>query len=164
EILLKASEELKINPKDLEAYTKAEEMGMIQDLVASFTETYHIRTARIKKVIHDVIQNLPSNGYVVIVGRGGGTIAWDHPKALHLSLEAPLSWKSHVISLQKGISTAEARKFVLERDRQRMRFREAYRTKYADEIYYDLKLNCKVLSEEQIASLALAAAEIKKIF
>ena len=163
EILLKASEELKINPRDVEDYIKAEESGMLHDLVASFTETYHVRNANIKKVIHDVIRNLASEGHIIIVGRGGGTIAWDIPKSLHLYLEAPLSWKANVISSQKGIALADARKFVLERDKQRANFRENYRTKYSDEIYYHERFNCKSLSVEQMCQLVWQAAELKKL-
>jgi len=163
EILLKASEELKMNPHDVETYVKARESGVLQDLVASFTETYHVRNANIKKVIHDVIQHLASEGHVIVVGRGGGAIAWNIPKSLHLYLEAPLSWKSGVVSTQKGIPLAEARKYVLERDIQRSKFRDNYRAKFSDEIYYDERFNCKSLTNEQICELAFHAAELKKL-
>jgi cytidylate kinase len=163
EILLKASEELKMNPHDVETYVKARESGVLQDLVASFTETYHVRNANIKKVIHDVILHLAIEGHVIVVGRGGGAIAWNIPKSLHLYLEAPLSWKSGVVSKQKGIPLAQARKFVLERDMQRLNFRDNYRDKFSDEIYYDERFNCKSLTNEQICELAFHAAELKKL-
>ena len=163
EILLRASEELKLNPRDVDTYIKASESGAIHDLVASFTETYHVRNVKIKKVVYDVIRNLAIEGHVIIVGRGGGTIAWDIPKSLHLFLEAPLSWKANVVSTQKGISIAEARKFVLERDMQRLKFREGYRTKFSDEIYYHERFNCKTLTSEQICHMAYHAAEMKKL-
>jgi cytidylate kinase len=163
EILLKASEELKINPRDVEIYVKAKENGVLHDLVASFTETYHVRNASIKKVIHDVIYHLATEGHVIIVGRGGGAITWQIPKSLHVYLEAPLSWKANVVSSQKGITIAEARKFVLERDLQRIKFRDNYRTKFSDEIYYDERFNCKSLSEEQISDLVYKAIELKNL-
>jgi cytidylate kinase len=100
---------------------------------------------------------------VIIVGRGGGAIAWDIPKSLHLYLEAPLSWKADSICKSKGISSAEARKYVLERDMQRMKFRDNYRTKFSDEIYYDERINCKSFSKEQICQTVLHAAELKKL-
>ena len=58
---------------------------------------------------------------------------------------------------------ADARKFVLERDNQRLKFRENYRTKYSDEIYYHERFNCKTLSVDQIGELILQAAELKKL-
>lgn len=163
EILLKASEELKMNPGDVETYVKAKESGALHDLVASFTETYHVRNASIKKVIYEVIRNLSVEGHVIVVGRGGGVIAWDIPKSLHLYLEAPLHWKSAVVSSQRGISASDARKFVLERDNQRLKFREGYRPKGSDEIYYDERFNCKSLSKEEICDLIFHAAELKKL-
>jgi cytidylate kinase len=163
EILQKASEELKMNPGDVETYLKAQESGVLQDLVNSFTETYHVRNASIKKVIYEVIRNLAMSGHVIIVGRGGGTIAWDIPKSLHLYLEAPLSWKATVVSSQKNISVSQARKFVLERDMQRAKFRENYRAKYSDEIYYDERFNCKQFTKEQLCDLVFHAAELKKL-
>jgi cytidylate kinase len=163
EILLKASEELKMNPSDVDTYIKASNLGVLQDLVASFTETYHIRNASIKKVIYDVIRNLACEGHVIIVGRGASAIAWDIQKSLHLYLEAPLTWKANVISSQKGITIAEARKFVLERDMQRLKFRDSYRTKFSDEIYYDLRFNCKSLPRESICQLAMKSVELKQL-
>lgn len=163
EILHKASEALKMKPGDIDAFMKAEESGMIHDLVASFTEVYHVRSAKIKNVIYNVIRNLAWEGHVIIVGRGGGTISWDIPKSLHIYLEAPLSWKSEVICSQRNIALAEARKLVLERDMQRSKFRENYRAKYNDEIYYDLRFNCKSMSNELICQLILTAAEQKKM-
>ena len=163
EILRQASEELKMNPRDVETYVKARESGMLHDLVASFTESYHVRNARIKKVIHDLIRNLAVEGHVIIVGRGGGAIAWDIPKSLHLYLEAPLTWKTNKVSILKGISVPEARKLVLERDMQRMKFRDSYRTKFSDEIYYHERFNCKSLTGEQICEMAFQAAELKKL-
>jgi len=164
EILLKASEELKMNPHDVETYIKARESGILHDLVASFTESYYIRDARIKKVIHDLIRNMAIEGHVIIVGRGGGAIAWDIPKSLHLYLEAPLSWKTNAIKAQKkGLSITEARKIVLERDMQRQKFRDNYRTKFSDEIYYNERFNCKSLSKEQICDLIFHAAELKNL-
>lgn len=163
EILQKASEELKMTPSDVEIYLKSHEIGAIQDIVSSFTEVYHVRNASIRKVIYEVIRNLAMSGHVIIVGRGGGAIAWDIPKSLHLYLEAPLSWKASVVSNQKGISVSQARKFVLERDVQRARFRESYRAKFSDEIFYDERLNCKAFSKEQLCELAFHAAELKKL-
>jgi cytidylate kinase len=132
-------------------------------LVASFTETYHVRNASIKKVIYEVIRNLSVEGHVIVVGRGGGVIAWDIPKSLHLYLEAPLHWKSAVVSSQRGITVTEAKKFIIERDYQRLKFREAYRPKGSDEIYYDERFNCKSLSKEEICDLIFHAAELKKL-
>jgi len=163
EILMKASEELKMKPQDIESYIKDKESGILHDFVASFTETYHVRNASIKKVIHDVIRNMSIDGHVIVVGRGGGAIAWDIPRSLHLYLEAPLSWKAEMVSKQRGISLSEARRMVLEKDRQRQRFRDNYRTKFSDEIYYDERFNCKALSNEQICHLVLEAAALRKI-
>jgi len=163
EILQQASEELKMNPQEVETYVKATESGMLHDIVSSFTESYYIKNAKIKKVIFHLIRNLAAEGHVIIVGRGSGAIAWDIPKSLHLYLEAPLSWKAGAISTQRNISMAEARKMVLERDAQRMKFRENYRPKFSDEIFYHERFNCKALTTDQICELAFHAAELKKL-
>lgn len=163
EIIQKASEELKMKPSDVETHLKSKELGVIQDIVSSFTEVYHIRNSSISKVIFEVIRNLALSGHVVIVGRGGGAIAWDIPKSLHLYLEAPLSWKAEVIRSQKGITLVQARTLVLERDMQRARFRELYRAKFSDEIFYDERFNCKSFTKDQLCELAFRAAELKKI-
>ncbi|HWR99390.1 MAG TPA: cytidylate kinase-like family protein [Prolixibacteraceae bacterium] len=163
EILQKASEELKMNPSEIETYVKASDSGLLHDIVSSFTESYYIKNAKIKKVIYHLIRNLAAEGHVIIVGRGGGAIAWDIPKSLHVYLEAPLSWKTNVVSTVRSVSMAEARKLVLERDSQRSKFRDNYRPKFSDEIYYHERFNCKALTGEQICELVFQAAELKKL-
>ncbi len=163
EILLKASEELKMNPGDVDTFLKTKESGMLQDLVNSFAETSYIKNSRIKKVIFDVIRNIALEGHTIIVGRGGGTIAWDIPKSLHVYLEAPLSWKTDIISQRKEMTTAQARKYVLERDMQRSKFRDFFRAKFSDEIYYEQRFNCKSFTPDEICQLIFQAAELKKL-
>ena len=102
-------------------------------------------------------------GHAIIVGRGGGAIAWDIPHSLHVYLEAPLSWKTNMISQKKGMTIAESRIYVLERDKQRSKFRDFFRTKFSDEIYYNLRFNCKSFTSEEICELIFQAAENKKL-
>jgi cytidylate kinase len=163
EILLKASEELKMNPGDVATFVKARESGLLEDLVSSFSESYYVRNAKIKKVIFDVIKNLAVEGFVIAVGRGSGAIAWEIPNSLHLYLEAPLTWKSGVVSQQKGISVAAARKYVLERDHEHLKFRDSFRPKFSDEIYYDARFNCKSFSVDEICQIIIHMAEQRKL-
>ena len=163
EILLKASHELKMNPGDVETFLKTKESGMLQDLANSFAETSYVKNARIKKVIFNVIRNMALEGHMIVVGRGGGSIAWDIPKSLHVYLEAPLSWKTDMIRQKKGMKIAEARKYVLESDMQRSKFRDFFRTKFSDEIYYNLRFNCKSFTAEEICELIARTAELEKL-
>jgi cytidylate kinase len=163
EILMKASEELKISPTEVATFVKERGSGLLEDLVSSFSESYYVRNARIKKVVFDVIRNMTLEGHVIAVGRGSGIIAWDIPESLHLYLEAPLSWKANMVSQHKGISIPEARKYVLARDIQRLKFRNSFRTKFSDEIYYNVRFNCKSFSVEEICQIVMHMAEQRKM-
>jgi cytidylate kinase len=163
EILGLASHELKLQPEKIRSLIETGHKGYIEEFVSSFTETYYGQSEMVKKVIGDVIRKIAVDGYTVIVGRASGAIARDIPRSLHVSLVAPLSWRTSVMSEKKNISPAEAKKHVIEVDKQRDSFRDYFRGKNCDDICYDLSFNCMKLSNEQITDVILFLATQRNI-
>jgi len=48
---------------------------------------------RVKKAIRDVVLSMCKEGYIVLVGRGGVSIANEIADALHIRLIAPFYWR-----------------------------------------------------------------------
>ncbi len=163
EILSLASQELKIQPEKLKQLIVSENPNLIQEFFASFTEKYYLHNTKVKKVIHDVIRNIAVEGNVVIVGRGSGFIAWDIPKSLHIKLEAPLTWKTVIISRRNNISFEEAKKYVLKVDEQRLKYRNYFKKGEDITINYHLSFNCSIMSPEEICEIIYKSAELKQL-
>lgn len=164
EILRLASQELKIEPDKLKQLIATEDTNLIQDFFSSFTEKYYIHNTKVRKVIRDVIRNIAVEGNVVIVGRGSALIAWDIPKSLHIKLEAPLSWKTVVVSRRNDFSFEEAKNYVIKIDDERSKYRNYYKKEEDETINYHLSFNCSVMSPEEICDIILKSAELKQFF
>lgn len=158
EILRMASNELRLQPDKIRSLMEAGHRGFIEEFVSSFTETYYGQNEMIKKTIGDLIRKLAVDGNIVIVGRGSGAITRDIPKSLHINLEAPLSWKALVISKKRNLSVSEAKKLVLEVDKERTNFINYFRGKNCDDICYDLSFNCANFSVDHITDIILDIA------
>ena len=163
EILSLASHELRLQPGQIKSLIETHDKSYFEEIVTSFTETYYGQNEMVKNVIGDVIRKIAVDGYTIIIGRGSGAITRDIPHSLHINLEAPLSWKTVVISQKKNITLSEARKHVLEVDKQRYNFRDYFRGKNNDDSCYDLSFNCKRLSKDEITEIIFKVAEYRNI-
>ncbi|WP_243348185.1 AAA family ATPase [Parabacteroides sp. FAFU027] len=164
EILAVASEELKMHPEKVEMLLDETEKNFAEELVLSFTDSYYAHGTKFKKVIGEVIRNIAVKGNVVIVGRASGIIAGDIPKSLHVQLEAPISWRTAMLSHRKNMSLIETRKYIDQVDKQRMAFRDHFKGKTSDKLEHDLSFNAQTLNADQIADLIIRAAEIRHLF
>ena len=163
EVLSLASHELRMQPQKIKSLFEAHEKNYFEELVSSFTESFYGQNEMVKNVIGDVIRKIAVDGHTIIVGRGSCAIARDIKKSLHINLEAPLSWKAAKISQKSGISLAEARKHVLEVDKQRYNFRDHFRGKNNDDNCFDVSFNCKHLTSEEIAEMIFRLAESRQL-
>jgi len=164
EILSKASEEMKIHPEKLKLILENEHRNFIDEIVASFTETYYAHSNKVKRVIGDVIRDIAIEGNVIIIGRAANIIAADVPLSLHVSLEAPLSWRIEKMSEYKSKTEAEARRFILENDKERETFKSYYiKGKQEDKLWHNLSINCADFTVEQIVDIILKSAALKGI-
>ena len=163
EILNLASKELKINPDQIKSLLNLEEKTLLDKMVFSFADKYYVNDAKIRIVIQEVIRNIAIRGNAVIVGRGSEALTLDIPRSLHVRLYAPLSWKTAVISERGNISHEEAKKIVIQVDKQRAKFRDAYLHKNKDIIANDIEFNCAKFSQEEMVSVILNIAELKSL-
>ena len=164
EILNRASEDLKVNPKHVKEHLDSGNASFFDDFVASFTEKYYVHDTKIRKVIEEVVRHIAIQGKVVIVGRGSDALAIDIPLSLKVKLYAPLNWRVGVISERDKISHEEAHKIVDKLDAQRAKFRDSFLEKNHNILANDIEFNCAKFTQEEIVEVILKIAEIKHLF
>jgi len=163
EIMAEAARELDIDPDRIKYVFDYEHKGLLDDVISAQFSKYYKSDKKIRKTISKVIRNMAEEGNVIIVGRGGVAITRDIPRSIHIMLEAPLEWRVARIAENYNISIQEAKKSALDIDNKRREFREYFKGKETDYTWFDLNLNCMTLSIEEIVSVLVHVAEIRKI-
>ena len=74
---------------------------------------------RVKKAIRDVILSICKGGNIVLVGRGGVSIAHDIPDSLHVRLIAPFYWRVENVMKKKQMEIEAAEEYVVDTDEKR---------------------------------------------
>jgi cytidylate kinase len=109
-----------------------------------------------------VIRGLADRGKVVIVGRGSQAILRGEPGVLHVALNAPLNWRVQTIVEREGVSGEEARRSIVEFDKQRALFhKKFFRVDVNDPTLYDLGLNAATMGVERAVKAIVAAAPVE---
>ncbi len=163
ELLEKAARELDVKPSEIAYVFKYQERNALGDIFASYANKYYKSDRKIRKTIADVIRSIASEGNIIIVGRAGVVLTKDIMKSLHISLEAPLEWRSLMISERYDLSFAEARKSVIEMDKKRQRFRESFEGRNTDYTWFDVTFNRMSLTENEIIEAIIRMMETKKL-
>ena len=69
-----------------------------------------ISDLRVKKAIKDVVLSMCKEGYIILVGRGGVSIARNITDALHIRLVAPFEWRVDNVKKKKEMTARNCRK------------------------------------------------------
>lgn len=163
EVIELAARELELQPSMLEPVFKGEKKTLLDEMVLSMSSKYYKSDRQIKKTITDVIRFYAGQGNVVIVGRAGVVIAHDYPGALHIKLQAPVVWRTEVISSKNGISPAEALKYIQETDKGREKLLSDFRKGASDLELFDAVINCRSFSADEIAEVICKLMETKNL-
>jgi cytidylate kinase len=163
ELLQKAARELNVKPSEIAYVFKYQERNALRDIFASYANKYYKSDRKIRKTIADVIRSIAMEGNIIIVGRGGVVLTKDIMKSLHISLEAPLEWRSLMISERYDLSFADAKKSIIEMDKKRQRFREAFEGRNTDYTWFDITFNRMALTEYEIIETIIKMMEIKNL-
>ncbi len=124
--------------------------------IEGFEEERLARTSRC------VIQELASQGNVVIVGRAASAVLQDDPDCMHVRLVAPKPFRVELAIRELGLSADEAAQTVDDADRNRERYyREYYDTDWGNPTNYHLVLNTAALGIEGATAVVIAQARAR---
>lgn len=156
ELLNQIAEELKVHVHRLEGIDERPGSRLVECLESfaspsSLTEvTYFRRLAKL-------ILTLGERGACVIVGRGS-TFLLPLETTLRVRVVAGREQRVETVAAERGISRADAARFIDESDRERRRFiKDHFHKEVGNPEYYDVTLNSSRFSVDECATVVIEA-------
>jgi len=162
DIIYAIARELNTDTQRVENFYKGIELSNLSEMIMAFSGGF-ISDLRVKKAIKDVVLSICKEGFIILVGRGGVSIAHDITDALHIRLIAPFYWRVENVMKKKGMNVEAAEKFVLDTDEKRFNLIHTFMEKKPLNIDYlfDATINRGSFSIQEIADMILLMYEKK---
>lgn len=162
DIIYDIAKELNTDTLRVENFYKGIELSNMSEMIMAFSGGF-VSDLRVKKAIKDVVLTLCKEGHIVLVGRGGVSIARDIRNALHIRLIAPFYWRVQNIMKKKEMNLEAAEKYVVDTDEKRFQLIQAFLDKKPLNIDYlfDATINASSFSAQEISSLVLTMFDKK---
>jgi cytidylate kinase len=106
---------------------------------------------------------MSKEGFIILVGRGGVSIANKIADALHIRLIAPFYWRVENVMKKKEMNIETAEKYVVDTDEKRFNLIQTFMDKKPLNIDYlfDATINRSSFSIQEISDLILSMYEKK---
>lgn len=118
DIIYKIAEELNTDAQRVENFYKGIELSDVSEMIMAFSGNF-VSDLRVKKAIKDVVLTMCKEGHLVLVGRGGVSIAHDITDSLHIRLVAPFYWRVENVMKKRNMEIEAAEEFVVDTDEKR---------------------------------------------
>lgn len=157
DIIFSIAKELNIDTQRVESYYKGLKLSNLSEMIMAFSGGF-VSDLRVKKAIKDVVLSICKEGHIVLVGRGGVSIAHNVRDSLHVRLAAPFEWRVDNVMRKKEMSKDIAQKFVIDTDEKRDDLIRTFMDKKVKNIesLFDVTLNRQTFSIPVIADLVVS--------
>lgn len=118
DIIYKIAEELNTDALRVENFYSGIELSNVSEMIMAFSGNF-VSDLRVKKAIKDVVLSMCKEGFLVVVGRGGVSIAKEITDSLHIRLVAPFYWRVENVMKKKNIDIGAAEEYVVDTDEKR---------------------------------------------
>ena len=162
DIIYAIAKELNTGTERVENYYKGIELSNISEMIMAFSGGF-VSDLRVKKAIRDVVLSMCKEGYIILVGRGGVSIAHEISDALHIRLIAPFYWRVENVMKKKNMNVEKAEKYVVDTDEKRFNLIHAFLDKKPMNIDYlfDATINRNSFTLQDIADIILSMYDKK---
>jgi cytidylate kinase len=162
DIIYAIAKELNTDTQRVENFYKGIELSNISEMIMAFSGGF-VSDLRVKKAIRDVVLSMCKTGFIVLVGRGGVSIANEINDALHIRLIAPFYWRVENVMKKKQMSMEAAEEYVVDTDEKRFNLIHAFLDKKPLNIDYlfDATINRSTFSIQEISELILSMYDKK---
>jgi len=162
DIIYKIAEELNTDALRVENFYKGIELSNVSEMIMAFSGNF-VSDLRVKKAIKDVVLTMCKDGFLVIVGRGGVSIARDMIDALHIRLVAPFYWRVENVMKKKNMEMEAAEEYVVDTDEKRFNLIQTFLDKKSLNVDYlfDATINRTAFTIHETAELVVAMYERK---
>ena len=162
DIIYSIAKELNTDALRVENFYKGYELSNLSEMIMAFSGGF-VSDLRVKKAIRDVVLSMCKEGHLILVGRGGVSIANRIDDALHIRLVAPFYWRVDNVMKKKVMNLETAEKFVVDTDEKRFNLIQTFLDKKPLNIDYlfDATINRSTFSIEDIAEIIVSMYEKK---
>jgi cytidylate kinase len=164
DIIYAIAKELNTDTQRVENFYKGIELSNISEMIMAFSGGF-VSDLRVKKAIRDVVMSMCKEGFIILVGRGGVSIAHEIQNALHIRLVAPFYWRVENVMKKKEMNIETSEKYVIDTDEKRFNLIQTFLDKKPLNIDYlfDATINRSSFSVQELADLILSMYE-KKVY
>jgi cytidylate kinase len=118
DIIYRIAEELNTDALRVENFYSGIELSNVSEMIMAFSGNF-VSDLRVKKAIKDVVLSMCKEGYLVVVGRGGVSIAREITDSLHIRLVAPFYWRVENVMKKKNLDIGASEEYVVDTDEKR---------------------------------------------
>ncbi len=159
ELLKAIAEELGSDQKLLETLDERRQQA-VEDAVAGFMDDIYTNVNYLRSLIR-VVKTIEEHGRSFIVGRGANYIC-QNPKSFHVRVVCPFKTRVTEYAKRENLKEKEAHEIIKQKDKERAEFiKQNFYRDVTNQSDYDLILNSKTFTLEQIADMVLDAYEKK---
>ncbi|MDP4223147.1 MAG: cytidylate kinase-like family protein [Bacteroidota bacterium] len=162
DIIYAIAKELNIDTQRIENYYEGIKLSNLSEMIMAFSGGF-VSDLRVRKAIKDVVLSICKEGFVVLVGRGGVSIARDIKDSLHIRLTAPFYWRVENVMKKKNMTIEAAEEYVVDTDEKRYDLIQTFldkRTKNIESLF-DVTINRISFSIPETAELIVSMYEKK---
>ncbi len=164
EILEKSAKELELDPSQVEYVFRYEKKSAIDDILGALSSKYYKSDRKIRNTIKKVIYSFGKQGHSIILGRCGSSITKNIDRSLHIRLIAPLDWRIQMVKKRFNLSTKKTKNYVLDIEKKRAELRNNLAGHKIEDTHYDLLINVKSFSHDEIADMILEVVNLKGLY
>lgn len=164
DIIYAIAKDLNIDTQRIENFYEGIKLSNLSEMIMAFSGGF-VSDLRVKKAIKDVVLSICKEGFVVLVGRGGVSIAHDIKDALHVKLVGPFYWRVDNVMKKKNMGIEAAEKYVIETDEKRYELIQTFLDKKSKntEALFDVTINRLSFSLAETADLIVSMYETKVV-
>jgi cytidylate kinase len=162
DIIYAIAKELNTDTQRVENFYNGIELSNVSEMIMAFSGGF-VSDMRVKKAIKDVVLSMCKEGFIILVGRGGVSIAKDIEDALHIRLIAPFYWRVENVMRKKNIDIEAAEEYVVDTDEKRHHLILAFLDKNPLNLDYlfDATINRSAFTINEASDLILSMYEKK---
>jgi len=162
DIIYAIAKELNTDTQRVENFYKGIELSNLSEMIMAFSGSF-VSDLRVKKAIKDVVLAMCKEGFLIIVGRGGVSIASEISNALHIRLIAPFYWRVENVMKKKQMEIEKAEEYVVDTDEKRHNMILNFLDKKPLNLDYlfDATINRSSFTIQQISELIISMYEKK---
>ncbi|MBF0302817.1 MAG: cytidylate kinase-like family protein [Desulfamplus sp.] len=127
--------------------------NIVDDIVSALFNEHHLWPDEYSKLLLKILNTIGKHGNAIILGRGGN-FALEKLNVLKVRIVAPASMRLEYIKKTRGLSSDDAKKYMVSTDSNRNAFVKRYfNCDPTDPSNYDLVLNTGTFSVDKVVEL-----------